>query len=402
MQATPIHTGSDPALLLDWLEESRRHNEACVLWSSGLEDAHGRWLGLAGFGAKAEYHQLTDLPLDRLLLGLTSYEWKNELHGLSSRHQPRFAWPDCWMFEPLLWQGLDRQGKWHGEALSQLSALSEPLKPSLGHWEQSSSPDSYKEVVNRLRQHIVDGDFYELNYCVAFEASAQLDPQSVFADLVRVSPAPFACFVKRGDLYLMSSSPERFLQKRGPILRSQPIKGTQKRTAEQSELEARELEQSEKDRAENIMIVDLVRNDLSRVCKAGTVKVEELCKVYSFEHVHQMISTVRGELQDSVGLQDIWKATFPMGSMTGAPKKTVMEHIDSYEDFARGLYSGSVGWIWGDDFDFNVVIRALQYDASKQQLGYQVGGAITFDSSPHAEYQECLDKAAGIRRALGL
>jgi para-aminobenzoate synthetase component 1 len=162
------------------------------------------------------------------------------------------------------------------------------------------------------------------------------------------------------------------------------------------------LEQSEKDRAENIMIVDLVRNDLSRVCKAGTVKVEELCQVYSFEHVHQMISTVRGELQDSVSLQDIWMATFPMGSMTGAPKRAVMEHIDRYEDFARGLYSGSVGWMWGDDFDFNVVIRALQYDASSQLLGYHVGGAITFDSSPQAEYQECLDKAAGIRRALGL
>ncbi|MFM1898150.1 MAG: hypothetical protein RL577_390 [Bacteroidota bacterium] len=402
MQATPIHTGSDPALLLDWLEESRRHEQACVLWSSGLEDAHGRWLGLAGFGAKTEYFQLSELPADRLLMGLTSYEWKNELHGLSSRHQLRFAWPDCWMFEPISWQGLDRKGHFQGEPLSRVQETVLPLEPVLGTWNQSSSPDSYKEVVKRLRQHIIDGDFYELNYCVAFEASAELDAQSIFADLVRVSPAPFACFVKRGNLYLMSSSPERFLQKRGSVLRSQPIKGTKKRTAEQSEWEARELEQSEKDRAENIMIVDLVRNDLSRVCKAGTVKVEELCKVYSFEHVHQMISTISGECQGSMGLQDIWKATFPMGSMTGAPKKTVMEHIDRYEDFARGLYSGSVGWIWGEDFDFNVVIRALQYDADERRLGYQVGGAITFDSSPHAEYQECLDKAAGIRGALGL
>jgi para-aminobenzoate synthetase component 1 len=402
MQATPIHTGSDPGLLLDWLEESRRHDQACVLWSSGLEDAHGRWLGLAGFGAKAEYYRLADVPSEGLHLGLTSYEWKNDLHGLSSRHSPRFAWPECWMFEPLHWQGLDRQGQLVGESLDRVQIPSPAVEPQIGEWQQSSSPASYQEVVDRLREHILDGDFYELNYCVAFEAKAQLDPQTVFADLVRTSPAPFACFVKRGDLYLMCSSPERFLQKQGSRLRSQPIKGTRKRSPEHSASEVRELEQSEKDRAENIMIVDLVRNDLSRVCQVGSVQVEELCRVYSFEHVHQMISTVSGELQASMGLPDIWKATFPMGSMTGAPKKTVMEHIDRYEDFARGLYSGSVGWIWGADFDFNVVIRALQYDASRYRLGYQVGGAITYDSSPSAEYQECLDKAAGIRSALRL
>jgi len=393
---------SEPALLLDWLEESRQHEEACILWSSGIDDERGTWLGLAGFGAETVYTRLSEIPVQGLHLGWTSYEFKNALHGLQSRCKPAFEWPECWFMKPRFWQGLDRAGRIHGDWQPHSLGSISPLRAQLGDWSSSANPERYEQTVSRIRRHIVDGDFYELNYCVSFEASAELDPQALFAQLVQVSPAPFACFVKKGNLYLLSSSPERFLQKREAKLLSQPIKGTRRRQSMDDEQVVAELERAEKDRAENIMIVDLVRNDLSRVCLPGTVQVDELCRVYSFEHVHQMISTVSGTLQEGMSLEDIWRASFPMGSMTGAPKRTVMEQIDRYEGFARGLYSGSVGWFHDGNFDFNVVIRALQFDQDKGLLGYHVGGAITFDSDPKAEYQECLDKAAGLRSTLGI
>jgi para-aminobenzoate synthetase component 1 len=194
---------------------------------------------------------------------------------------------------------------------------------------------------------------------------------------------------------LLSSSPERFLNGAGDLVVSQPIKGTRKRLAgahEDAQVRT-ELMTSEKDRAENIMITDLVRNDLSIFCKPGTVEVEELCGIYSFSHVHQMISTVTGEMRQGLDVRDAIRATFPMGSMTGAPKIKVMEVTDLLEGFRRGLYSGSVGYTFNGDFDFNVVIRALQLDTEKSRIAYHVGGAITYDSHPESEYDECLAKA---------
>jgi para-aminobenzoate synthetase component 1 len=199
-------------------------------------------------------------------------------------------------------------------------------------------------------------------------------------------------------------SPERYLKKEGSHLISQPIKGTSKRNTEDAgldEINKKNLRDSQKERAENIMVVDLVRNDLSRICRQGTVLVDELCAVYSFPQVHQMISTISGELKEGVGWTDAIRATFPMGSMTGAPKRKVMELIEKYEITKRGLFSGSLGYVTPqEDFDFNVVIRSVLYNAADKYLSFHTGSAITFSSDPETEYEECLLKAAAIKKAL--
>ena len=240
----------------------------------------------------------------------------------------------------------------------------------------------------------MDGDFYEMNHCIAFTATSEIDPYQAFLALNAIAPAPFASFVKDGDRYLLCASPERFVGLKNGTLYSQPIKGTRKRAHDDRDSErVNELRNSEKDRAENVMIVDLVRNDMSRVCDAGSVVVPELCEVYTFSHVHQLISTVEGRLKHGMGLKDILHATFPMGSMTGAPKIAVMQHTEGLENFSRGLYSGTVGYVWKGSMDLNVVIRSLLYQSKTHELQYAVGGAITYDSVAEDEYQECLDKA---------
>ena len=223
--------------------------------------------------------------------------------------------------------------------------------------------------------------------------------------LGEISPNPFSAFYRLDDKYLMCASPERFLKRTGNHIISQPIKGTAKRVladVEQDALSKAGLLHNEKERSENVMIVDLVRNDLSKVCVEGSVRVEELFEVLSFPQVHQMISTVGCELVENILFTDIIKATFPMGSMTGAPKKRVMELIEQYEGTKRGLFSGSVGYIKPDgDFDFNVVIRSILYNSSSNYLSVQAGSAITFACIPEREYEECLMKVEGMRKVLG-
>ena len=209
---------------------------------------------------------------------------------------------------------------------------------------------------------------------------------------------------KINEKYLLCASPERYINKQGSSIISQPIKGTIKRDLQDSKLDNQnktELQNSQKDKSENVMVVDLVRNDLSKISTEGSVKVEELFGIYSFPQVHQMISTITGELKPLIGLNEILDATFPMGSMTGAPKKKVMQLIEEYEQSNRGIYSGCVGYINPQkDFDFNVVIRSIMYNEINQYLSYQVGGGITFYSDPEKEYEECLLKAEAIRKVL--
>jgi para-aminobenzoate synthetase component 1 len=206
------------------------------------------------------------------------------------------------------------------------------------------------------------------------------------------------------DKYLLCASPERFLQKKGRRIISQPIKGTARRNTASKEADEQlkeQLHQSQKDRSENVMVVDLVRNDLSKICKEATVQTEELCGIYSFPQVHQLISTVTGELSEGIDFSKILRATFPMGSMTGAPKIRVMQLIERYEKTKRGIYSGCIGYISpANDFDFNVVIRSIMYNAASRYLSYQVGGGITFYSDAEKEYEECLLKAAAIKKVL--
>ena len=267
------------------------------------------------------------------------------------------------------------------------------------------SKTSYLENIYKILALIRRGDFYEINYCQAFEVEhLSAHPVNVYANLTDISPTPFACFYKNSSDYLLCASPERYLQKKGNQLISQPIKGTIKRNAENDaddKLQVEALKNSSKDKSENVMVVDLVRNDLSRICEQGSVEVSELFGIYSFPQVHQMISTITGKLASNTLFSEILEATFPMGSMTGAPKKSVMETIDALEPTKRGLYSGTVGYLNpAGDFDFNVVIRSIFYNSDTKKASYGVGGGITIYSNPENEYEECLLKAAAIKKVL--
>ena len=266
------------------------------------------------------------------------------------------------------------------------------------------SYSEYVGIVEKLQRHISLGDVYEVNYCIEFFAKRlDISPVQLYRKLNEVSPSPFSAFVKYHDKSLICASPERYLKKEGSRLISQPIKGTSPRDAdpEVDRANIEYLKSSEKERAENVMITDLVRNDLSKVAKQGRVKVEELCGVYSFRQVHQMISTISAEMDERYSWVDAIKATFPMGSMTGAPKVNAMKLIERYEVTKRGLYSGSVGYVTPEgNFDFNVVIRSILYNRKKGYLSFMVGSAITALANPESEYEECLVKASAIMEVL--
>lgn len=267
-----------------------------------------------------------------------------------------------------------------------------------------TSKDSYFKKLDQLLKYIHRGDIYEANFCQEFYAeNSEIDAIKTFLHLDQISNPPFASFLKLGNLFSFSASPERYLSKTNTTIISQPIKGTAKRHKDKIEDDKlkNQLENDPKERAENIMITDLVRNDLSRFAKKGSVKVEELCKVYSFEQVHQMISTITCEVEETISPVKIIKETFPMGSMTGAPKISAMKIIEELEDAKRGLYSGAVGYFTpNNDFDFNVIIRSILYNSENNYVSFSVGGAITAKSIPENEYEECLLKAKAMREVL--
>ena len=272
-------------------------------------------------------------------------------------------------------------------------------------FSQKISKEEYIKTIEQLRQHILRGDCYEINFCQEFFAEhAHIDPIAVYQKLSAASPNPFSALYKLDDKYLICASPERFLKKQGNHILSQPIKGTSKRIAGDAKQEAinkNSLYESQKDRSENVMVVDLVRNDLSMICSEGSVVVDELYGVYTFPQVYQMISTVSGELKKDISFTEIIKATFPMGSMTGAPKRSVLQLIEQYEKTKRGIFSGALGYITpSGDFDFNVVIRSIMYNQSSEYLSFQAGSGITFYSNPENEWEECLLKAEAIKRVL--
>ncbi len=268
------------------------------------------------------------------------------------------------------------------------------------------SKEAYIQIIEALLQHIHRGDCYEINFCQDFFShNASIDPYFLFKELNAVSPNPFAAFYKLNEKYCLCASPERFIKRSGNTIISQPIKGTSKRNLLQpaADLENKEyLINSVKERSENVMVVDLVRNDLSRISMEGSVKVKELCGIYSFPQVHQMISTIEATVEESMHWTDILEACFPMGSMTGAPKKRVMQLVDEFEIVPRGLFSGTIGYIDPDgNFDFNVVIRSLFYNKEAGLLSFKAGSGITSRSNALEEYEECMMKAAAIRKILG-
>lgn len=263
----------------------------------------------------------------------------------------------------------------------------------------------YLKTIEQLKKHILRGDCYEINFCQEFYATnVTINPLETYQKLAEISPNPFSCFYKLEDKFLLCASPERYIKKQGTEIISQPIKGTFKRNVHNPEIDIANknaLQNSSKDKAENVMVVDLVRNDFSKICAEASVKVDELFAVYTFPQVYQMISTISGTVAPHTNFADVLAATFPMGSMTGAPKQKVMELTEQYEQTKRGIYSGCVGYIAPNkDFDFNVVIRSITYNAQNQYLSYQVGGGITYNSHAESEYEECLLKAEAMKKVL--
>ncbi len=263
----------------------------------------------------------------------------------------------------------------------------------------------YCQIVNQLKEHIHQGDCYEINFCQEFFAeNISIQPLDIFTQLNSISPNPFSAYYKLNEIFILSASPERFIKKEDDKIISQPIKGTIKRDHKNIEhdlLLKSHLQNSEKEKSENVMIVDLVRNDLSKIAKRNTVHVDELFSVYAFPQVYQMISTISATLKENLNLVDILKALFPMGSMTGAPKYKVMQLIEKYEKSKRGIYSGTIGYITPNkNFDFNVIIRSIAYHQTNKYLSYQVGGAITNKSIAEDEYNECLLKAQAIENVI--
>lgn len=270
-------------------------------------------------------------------------------------------------------------------------------------FEPVVAKEQYLQIIEALREHIAAGDCYEINFCNARFAqhAVTMDAVSTFRRLREHSPAPFSALYKQEDQFAICASPERYLAKRGRTLRSQPIKGTARRDADPIKDEALRtaLQESKKERAENVMIVDLVRSDLAHSCVLGSVAVEELFGIQTFPTVHQMVSTVQGTLRHDQHWWDAVRQSFPMGSMTGAPKEAVMKLIEHYEPVRRGLFSGSLGYLTPEgDFDFNVVIRTLFYDVSNGHLSYSTGGAITWGSDAEAEWEETLLKGRALER----
>lgn len=350
------------------------------------------------------------------LFGYLTYDLKNDVEDLKSTNFDGLDFPDLFFFQPkkifileenqLEIQYLllcDDEVEEDYEEIVKSEKLEYKSQESL-EIEQRINKEFYIEKVTKMLNHIHAGDMYEANFCMEFFAeNAIINPLDKFQKLNEISQAPFSVFFKNHKQYLLSASPERYLKKVGDKLISQPIKGTSKRFTDPIEDEKSKqfLESDAKERAENIMITDLVRNDLSHTAQKGSVEVVELCKIYSFLQVHQMISTITSKLDPQYSPIDVLKTTFPMGSMTGAPKISVMKIIENLEETKRGLYSGAVGYFTPDgDFDFNVVIRSILYNQENQYVSFSVGSAITSQSDPEKEYEECLLKAKAMHEVL--
>lgn len=401
--------------MLRW---ASRRNIFCLLDNQQYSTPHGHYECLLAAGATASCSStLHDLDLflqdnKGWTFGHLSYELKNIIHGFDHHRESRISFPPFFFFVPeclFLLKGseLTIRADDPDTVFSEVSLMDDGENGNTLPVEvqERISRADYLAIIEKLREHILRGDCYEINFCQEFfSENAIIDPVAVFERLMEISPNPFSALYRYNDQYLVCASPERFIMKQGSRVLSQPIKGTIRRdrsdAAEDLRLKA-ELEASDKDRAENVMVVDLVRNDLSRICREGTVGVDELFGVYAYPQVYQMISTISGELREDVPFSSILHATFPMGSMTGAPKHRVMELIDRYEASARGIFSGSVGYFNPEgDFDFNVVIRSIMYNAASRYLSYQVGSGITFYSDPQKEWEECLLKAEAIKKVL--
>jgi para-aminobenzoate synthetase component I len=406
--------------LFQW---SRGHQEVAWLDSNSHQDPYSSFEACLAVGTS---HIITDedelqtfMKLEKdWLFGYFSYDFKNELEELTSNNFDALGFPVLQFFHPnkII---IVAYGELHFKYLDAFANEIDADYAEIISYQSSNTPkkqtdpikikmrihkDAYFEKANQFLEHIHRGDIYEANFCQEFFAEeVSIDPWETYNKLNAISEPPFAAFVKLDDRYLMCASPERYIKKTGQKVISQPIKGTAPRGKNEEEDEKIKiaLTKDEKERAENIMITDLVRNDLSKSALKGSVQVEELCKAYTFKQVHQLISTIISTVSKDKNPVQLIKETFPMGSMTGAPKISAMKIIEELEETKRGLYSGTVGYFDSHgNFDFNVVIRSILYNATKKYVSYSVGGAITSKSNPENEYQECLLKAKAMRTVL--
>ena len=390
------------------------YNYKCILDSCRLKTGayEGKYEFLAAFGAEKVVQSPEELEKDKIennwFFGVIGYDLKNEFEDLSSLNSEIIHTPKLLFFVPKIIIGIDRE--------ENVTLIKGVLPPNFWHESEQNYPhrinpeevpiikEDYLKKIKLIHRLIREGEVYELNYCVPHKFTyEEFSPINFHIALINKSPVPMAAYFGSDSLHLCGASMERYLVKKEDKILSQPIKGTIKKgeTIREDHALIATLLNSEKDRAENVMIVDLVRNDLNKICQTSSVKVTELCEIYSYLQVHQMISTVEGKLNPNTTFTDILRATFPMGSMTGAPKIAAMKHIDELESFKRGWYSGSVGYIQPNgDFDFNVVIRSLLCDEDKKILNYCAGGAITIDSNPENEWDEIQVKTKAITEVL--
>jgi len=350
------------------------------------------------------------------LFGYLSYDLKEATENLTSKNFDDLHFPDLYFFQPkkiikvkdnraefLYLKMVDDEIE---KDYNSISALTTPstISKETTIFTPRISKENYLEKVGKMKDHIQRGDIYEANFCQEFYIENQeIDPLQSYLELNEISSPPFAAFLRLEEHYALSASPERYIKKQGKKIISQPIKGTAKRLnkPEEDEILKSNLQIDPKEIAENVMIVDLVRNDLSKTAFRGSVNVEELCKLYTFKQVHQLISTISSQIREDVTPVEVLKTTFPMGSMTGAPKVSAMKIIEELEETKRGLYSGSIGYFTpGGDFDFNVVIRSILYNDHQKYTSCSVGSAITIQSIPENEYEECLVKVKALKEAI--
>ncbi|ELM3650005.1 anthranilate synthase component I family protein [Flavobacterium psychrophilum] len=350
------------------------------------------------------------------IFGYLSYDLKNDTEDLISKNRDGLFFPDLFFFQPkklFLLKGnqieiqylnmCDDEVEYDFIDISKKQEIKGKSDVNL-KIEPQISKEKYLEKVGEMLSRINRGDIYEANFCMAYFAeNATINPLEIYTKLNTISEPPFSVFFKNNTNYLLSASPERYLRKEGTTIISEPIKGTSKRFSDAIEDEKSKLElsQNPKERSENVMIVDLVRNDLSHTATKGTVVVEELCKIYTFKQVHHLISRITSQVLHTTSPIDILKTTFPMGSMTGAPKISAMKIIEELEETKRGLYSGTIGYFTPTgDFDFNVVIRSILYNSEEKHVSFSVGSAITAGSIAENEYQECILKAKAMLEVL--
>lgn len=413
------------------IEDSDYWKEKVVYWaksyqifslfnSNGFSDAYSKYENLFCIGAiashRSENGNFSELKefrkkyLNRFIVTAIDYEYSYESE--TNSNSCRSEQPGLFFFIPEIIIVL-RQNKIIIDSDDPVSIFQQIKGTNVNYkfkeidipFTASTSKENYRSIFNKMYDNILKGNIYEVNVCQKFYIKdIEIDPYSTYIELSKRSPSPFSVLFRNKDFFVLSASPERFIAKRDLTVISQPIKGTIARgfTDEEDDINKKLLMSSTKDITENVMIADIVRNDLSKYAKKGTVSKKANLQLHSYSHVHQLVSTISCVIKEDTDLVDLLAAVFPMGSMTGAPKVSAMKLIDLLEKDNRGIYSGTIGYFDPDgDFDFNVIIRSLIYDQQSRELSFYTGGAVTYNSNCEQEYEECLVKASNILSTLG-